>query len=219
MAQVGSRKSIFPVVLFVMGLGVLPWALVRQVKRLPESMQIFGAIFGVVYITWVLLESRITFGTAREAESSSDRGTVRLYGVARLLTMAGALAFRPIWQESGPLMVFAFCALLGGIGLRLVAIRRLGRFYSHQVRTLDEHRVVQDGPYRVVRHPAYTGMLLAHLGVVAFFCNAASLSAFVMLLLPSVVLRILVEEQAMMRTVVGYSDYARDRKRLVPLVW
>ncbi|CAL9647900.1 hypothetical protein SUDANB146_06511 (plasmid) [Streptomyces sp. enrichment culture] len=73
------------------------------------------------------------------------------------------------------------------------------------------------GLYRFVRHPAYTGMLLANLGFTAYFLNPFSVVALV-LLFGAVVRRILVEERVLW-TVPEYPAYATGRARLLPRVW
>lgn len=214
-----SHKSLFPAGVLLVGLIGLPVALVRELHSNLEPVHVMRAVFIVIYMAWVSLETRITMGSAREEASEVDRGTLQLYGSARVLTMLIAVFVPSMWHSIGPWTAAALLVFVAGIALRLFAIRTLGRFYSHQVRTLDEHAVVGSGPYRWIRHPSYTGMVLAHLGFILFFCSAASVLAFSLLLVPSIVLRIVVEEQALMSRVSGYADYARERKRLVPLLW
>ncbi len=105
-----------------------------------------------------------------------------------------------------------------GIGYRLWAVRTLGKFYSHIVRQMAEHKVVGTGPYAHLRHPAYAGMLLANLGIVIFFFNYMTLVFFLIVLTPAIVLRIFIEEK-MLFQIEGYADFARHRKRLIPAVW
>lgn len=214
-----TRKASFPVALFLVACVVLPVGLIFHLRKLPPSVQILGALFDVGYIAWVVIERRVTFGTAREAKSASDRGTLQFYGIARVFTMLAALFALPTWQIRGPWLVCTFVVFVGGVALRLNAIQRLGRFYSHQVRSVDAHKVIQDGPYQRIRHPAYAGMLIAHAGVVGFFCNPLSCAGLLGLFVPAVVLRILVEERMLLREVSGYAAYARTRKRLIPAVW
>jgi len=105
-----------------------------------------------------------------------------------------------------------------GVLFRLNAIETLGRFYSHRVRLVGEHQVVDTGPYRYVRHPAYTGMITAHLGFVLFFFNYWAFASWLLVLVPAVVMRIKVEEQAL-HELPGYTDYAATHKRLFPGIW
>jgi protein-S-isoprenylcysteine O-methyltransferase Ste14 len=107
---------------------------------------------------------------------------------------------------------------LSGICYRLWAIKTLGRYYSHIVRKVHEHRIIASGPYRFIRHPAYAGMIVANLGIVLYFFNWVTLSVFFFTLLPSIVLRIFIEEKTLFE-IRGYSDFARHRKRLFPAIW
>jgi protein-S-isoprenylcysteine O-methyltransferase Ste14 len=61
-------------------------------------------------------------------------------------------------------------------------------------------------------------MLTAHLGVVIFFFNPYTLATLLLVLLPAMILRIRVEETALFE-LPGYPAYARDRSRLLPLLW
>lgn len=214
-----TRKASFPMVLFLVAFIVLPVGLTFLLRKLSPSAQILGVLFGVGYIAWVVIERRVTFGTARESKSPSDRGTLQFYGIARVVTMLAALFVLPTWQIQGPWLVCTFVVFVAGVALRLNAIQHLGRFYSHQVRSVDAHQVIQDGPYQRIRHPAYAGMLIAHAGVVGFFCNPISCASLLGLFVPAVILRIVIEEQMLLREVSGYAAYARTRKRLIPVVW
>jgi protein-S-isoprenylcysteine O-methyltransferase Ste14 len=52
-----------------------------------------------------------------------------------------------------------------GILVRQWAIAILGRFFSLTVRVAEDHRVVEKGPYRLIRHPSYTGVLITFIGL------------------------------------------------------
>ncbi|MFE4518173.1 methyltransferase family protein, partial [Kitasatospora sp. NPDC056783] len=121
------------------------------------------------------------------------------------------------WDRWSPWLAVPIVVSAGAVALRLVAIRTLGRFYSHHVVRYSDHSIVSTGPYRYMRHPAYTGMLLANAGFVAFFLNPLSVLLFCSLC-ACVTWRILVEERVLW-VVPGYPDYANGRARLIPGVW
>src|SRR5215211_4563230 len=52
-----------------------------------------------------------------------------------------------------------------GLALRTWAVRELGRFFKFTVVVQADHQVVDTGPYRLIRHPSYTGLLMAELGL------------------------------------------------------
>jgi protein-S-isoprenylcysteine O-methyltransferase Ste14 len=207
-----------PALLFVAALVLLAFALANQL-RAPVSRASIGAaiVFGG-YLLWMFLEARITFGEAGKGATGADRGSLALYGMGRLgLVVAAVMA--PNAADVPGLCIVAGLALFAfGVTLRLAAIRELGSFYSHRVRIVAAQPVVQGGPYRWIRHPSYSGMLLAHAGLVTLFLDGWSVGLFIGLLLPAIIYRIHVEERTLY-ALRGYEDYGRSRRRLVPYVW
>ncbi len=171
----------------------------------------------VTYLLWIVVEIRLV--SIREAslpEALADRGSFEGYALAQGATTTIALLF----PGSGglPLSGLGLSLLLVGATLRSVSIIALGRCYSRRVRLLADHRLVTTGPYRWVRHPAYLGTLVGHLGLALVLGSWVGSVFWLVLFLPMVVRRILTEEPVLYR-LEGYADYARRHKRLVPLVW
>lgn len=203
-------ESRFPAALFVVGLVVLGYAAVDQAG--------FRQWVVVLYLLWVLAELRVTFQPNPGETGGADRGSLQLYGLSRAAVVITALLVPVDWSSPVvPWPAAALVIMLAGIALRLTAIMQLGRYYSHKVRTLPDHQVVQTGVYGMVRHPAYLGMIVAHAGFVAFFANPASVAALILLVV-AIVRRVLVEEQTLMH-VPGYRRYAAGHARLLPAVW
>jgi protein-S-isoprenylcysteine O-methyltransferase Ste14 len=121
---------------------------------------------------------------------------------------------RPAWLVL--VLVIAWC----GIGLRLWSIATLGRYFQPIVHIQQGHQVVKAGPYRVLRHPAYTGILLAVLGLSLLFANIAAIVVYNVCFIAAFVYRITVEERVL-REGLGdeYAEYMRHTHRLIPGVW
>jgi protein-S-isoprenylcysteine O-methyltransferase Ste14 len=207
-----------PLVLLSAALVIVTAALVLQVLQWPDPLHVTGSVLVACYLAWLLVESYTTVQSSKSSETVTDRGTVHVYATARLLTLSAALLVPDDWGSYRPWMAAVLVVFVGAVLLRLWAIRTLGRFYSHRVRMVGDHELVQDGPYRFLRHPAYTGMALAHVAFVSFFLNPFSAGALVVFLLPTLVVRILVEER-MLFQLAGYAEFAAGRKRLIPFVW
>jgi protein-S-isoprenylcysteine O-methyltransferase Ste14 len=108
------------------------------------------------------------------------------------------------------------CAI--GIGLAIWARTCLGRNWGMPMSRKENPELVTSGPYRLVRHPIYAGMLLAMLGS-AFGVNVAWVLAFV-LFGAYFIYSARREEQLMTEEFPQqYPAYARRTKRLVPFVW
>lgn len=172
----------------------------------------------ILYILWILLEIRISMRDAKEKKKSSDFGTRELYALGQALTVLSALWYNTIWLKPGIYHGIGITIFIAGVGLRWWAIRSLDIYYSHMVRMTDDHKIIDTGPYRFIRHPAYAGMLAAHVGIICYFFNYASLAVLLLLFLPAIILRIHIEEKTLF-TIEGYEEFARVRKRLVPLIW
>ncbi|HEY6111590.1 MAG TPA: isoprenylcysteine carboxylmethyltransferase family protein [Chthoniobacterales bacterium] len=96
----------------------------------------------------------------------------------------------------------------------------LGRFFTVDVTIEKDHELVTRGPFRFVRHPSYTGVLLAFVG---FALSLRNWSALVVILMPifiAFVRRMNVEEEALSRALgPRYADYTKTTKRLLPRIY
>lgn len=177
-----------------------------------------GTLTCAGYLFWLMAESNVAITESGKGETRKDKNTCELYVFGRFLTVFSALIGDTLWQSGNLVMWLGVAVFAGGVLFRLQAISTLGQFYSHRVRLLDDHQVVNTGPYQFVRHPAYTGMLFAHLGFVLVFFNIYALLALLLVLLPAIVQRIRIEEGALFE-LKGYPDYAATHKRLLPGIW
>ena len=110
--------------------------------------------------------------------------------------------------------------LAAGVALRTWAILTLGRLFKFVVVIQEGHRVVTSGPYRLLRHPSYTGALVAFLGTGIVLDSWLSTLILVLIPLLAILVRIHVEE-AELTNALGreYRTYASRTRRLVPGLW
>lgn len=175
-------------------------------------------LFVCLYLLWMLIELKVSRREVNQGKETSDCGTCELYAAGQALTFLSALWFGSLWTGPGPVHVSGISIFAAAVCYRLWAIRTLGRYYSHKVRKVSGHRIIDSGPYRFTRHPAYAGMIAANLGIVLYFFNLVTLGIFLLLLVPAIVLRIFVEEKTLFE-IEGYPDFARHRKRIFPALW
>ena len=178
--------------------------------------------FCIVILGWIvfglffLLNSRMPrTGTARRDRRSllgmilQGMGYGIVWGFRRNLAPAGP------WEPLRALLVIVF--LIASIALTVSARRRLGKQWSLSARVLDEHDLVTSGPYGLVRHPIYTGMLgmlvATGLGVGRLPFSVVGAAIYV----AGTMIRVRVEEQ-LLRAAFGtrYDDYARRVPGLLP---
>ncbi len=161
---------------------------------------------------------------ARQGRVAADRG---FFGRALLTLMVSNWVAVPCLRlfptaAFGSLVTsgVGLALLLSGLLLRWWSINQLGRFFTLDVAIVADQRVVESGPYKLIRHPSYTGLLLVVLGIGLCFGNAVSL---VVLVLPVAILltrRIPVEEAALSSGLgAAYLSYMQRTKRLIPGVY
>jgi len=81
------------------------------------------------------------------------------FGLVWMLQRPFPRAGAPLGAVEITLDLLAPCVSLASAWLGITAVRTLGRQWSYAARVIDQHRLVTEGPYRVVRHPIYAAML------------------------------------------------------------
>lgn len=177
------------------------------------------AVLGVVFL---VSEIGLAIFKRSRGAGNKDRSLWLLWSVIALSIFC---AIQVAETRPTPNFLYAL-VLLGailfalGIVLRWWAIIQLGRFFTVDVAIAQDHHVVDSGPYRFVRHPSYSGALVAFIG---FGLTMQSWPALLVLLVPiacAFAYRINVEERALADALgESYRAYCRRTKRLVPGVY
>ena len=108
---------------------------------------------------------------------------------------------------------------LAGLAFCLWARRTLGANWSGTVTLKQDHELIQHGPYRFVRNPIYTGMLIMLLGTALWVGRRSAVLAMVLAVL-GFVIKLRQEEEFMGRQFPeSYAAYSRRVKRLIPFVY
>jgi protein-S-isoprenylcysteine O-methyltransferase Ste14 len=184
----------------------------------------------LIYVTmggWILFEISLIVRDRRLGIGSADadRGTrlLSVFLVVETVVVSGILSGTlhvlvvpgAIWFRSVGLVIIWL-----GLAVRVWAIRTLGAAFRTTVEVDQGQPVVTEGPYRWVRHPSYTGLLLITVGFGIAF--ASWLFLVLCAVLPSLaqLRRIKVEESELVR-VLGepYRAYSARTKRLIPGIW
>jgi protein-S-isoprenylcysteine O-methyltransferase Ste14 len=177
--------------------------------------------FGFFAVELFLLTRR----RSRDPKQRSDRGTL---GLVWILIFGGCVIgfwLTPQitflnWPGNRVIVVTADLLLAAGISLRIWSIVHLGRFFTVDVAIHEGQRVVQDGPYRFVRHPSYSGSMIALLGLALLTFNWLGFFLILGCSFAAYNLRISVEEKVLLQNLgEEYRRYAGRTKRLVPGIY
>ena len=186
---------------------------------------------GLVYFASELLLT-ITRRSRSKTGTKQDRSTLgMIWLVIALSIAAGIFVARSISLRRGVVGLFDFpesdwipAVAVGlfaaGLVVRWWAIVTLGRFFTVDVVVEKDHEVVQRGPFRWVRHPSYTGVLLAFLGWAMTLWNWVAMAVVLVPIFIAFLRRMKVEEDALSRALgERYVEYMKRTKRLVPFVY
>jgi protein-S-isoprenylcysteine O-methyltransferase len=161
----------------------------------------------------------------REEAANRDRGS--FFAIAALIA-AGYWAAFWLWGWSvppGPRFgvwgLWAGAAVaLSGMALRVWSIATLGRYFTYVVKVTPDQKVMQTGPYRLVRHPSYTGALLTGIGIGLSLRFALAPLVIGVTSFLGYWIRMAVEERALADGIgEPYRAYMAHTKRLIPFIW
>jgi protein-S-isoprenylcysteine O-methyltransferase len=185
----------------------------------PHLTEILGLLWGGSEFALTLAKRSKSNATSKDRHSLGLIWLVNLAAVALGVVAAYRLPecrlpWPNLFREWG-------CGLFVlGLALRWCAIIHLGRFFTTNVAIANDHRLIDTGPYRFVRHPSYTGSIVAVLGFSLSFANWASL---LLIFVPSFAItlwRIQIEEAALTEALgEPYRDYMKRTKRLIPGIY
>jgi protein-S-isoprenylcysteine O-methyltransferase Ste14 len=194
-----------------------------------ESLVLKGGVAGTLFwaaqITWWGAENYTMLRHRGQGRLSSDPTAFAMAagligGIAVAIFLASAVHGATISGGRAWPVVAGFLIMALGLGLRAWSVLTLGPFFIHSVSVVEGHQVVEHGPYRRLRHPSYTGLLVICAGVGLTLDNWLALAAVMLLPLAAVLIRIRAEEQALGRELGdAYRSYSMRTRRLVPGVW
>jgi protein-S-isoprenylcysteine O-methyltransferase Ste14 len=188
----------------------------------PGANIAFWALFGLFAVGEYVVRFRSAFN---KGGKRAERWSLLVVIAAAVGGMLGGLELvhwhaASIGAAQWPLFVAGLVLMAAGVVLRQWAIFVLGRFFTVDVRIHPSQTVVDRGPYRWVRHPAYTGLVLFFVGVGLALSNWASLIVLALVPTAGLLVRIRAEERALLAGLgEDYRRYAATHSRLFPGIW
>ena len=179
------------------------------------------AILGLAYFFSELV---LAFSRRSSAKTvSRDANSLRVLWFVILVCIWLSIQAQERWPKAvlPPWFVqIGLVLFVGGMILRWYSIIHLGRFFTVNVAIAADHQLVDTGPYRFVRHPSYTGALVAFIGFAMVLRNWASVLIISLPIGFAFLYRIHIEERALVQALgESYRAYMKRTKRLIPLVY
>lgn len=177
-------------------------------------------LFGLITVFWL---SEFIFHRP-DRDDSGERKSLMFIWITLSLSISGAATSAHF--QLGTFTGHSAWTILGlvlyalGVGLRRWGIYALGSNFSRRVKVTEELTLVSDGPYRLLAHPLYAGIMSALTGICLHLHSWFGLVLVWTLVLTAIRYRIHIEERAMIvRFGNGYSNWLKQRRRIIPFLY
>jgi protein-S-isoprenylcysteine O-methyltransferase Ste14 len=176
--------------------------------------------FMFLFCAWILSEFINSIWSKKNSQTTNkDNGSYKIVVSATYIALAIVFVLRSheIGIFSGSLQYIGFILLLVGIMLRELSIYFLGKNFTTRVQVREESKLVTKGPYKYIRHPAYTGTLLTFGGISLAIGTWLGLIIALVIKWIAIEYRVRVEEEAL-KTAFGseYEEYMQKTWKLFP---
>jgi len=178
----------------------------------------------VIRVLWSVAEKTHALRHKVKPAGDWDKSSLTIWMAADLTIPVGIIiGFTEIGRIHTERTLLGTCGIvlmLAGICVRWTAIYTLGKYFTRKVTILPDHRLVQSGLYKYLRHPSYSGFLLGDLGLGLTFSNWLSLIIIFVPTFAAAFYRMHVEEKALAQAFGSeYIDYCSATNRLIPKVY
>ena len=180
----------------------------------------------VLCLLWLVAEFKLArTKPAEQPPIDYEQHSQRWLWLTAVLGLGVALLFKtwayvPLPLAYLPRQLLALTLFASGLTLRYYAIKQLGVLFTTDVQISPDHQLISTGVYRTLRHPAYTGLVLAFIAIGIAMGDALALLAVTLPLLFALKLRIALEEDMLCRQFGDtYRNYCHSRWCILPWLW
>lgn len=185
------------------------------------------SIIGYAIVLGFMLLSEKFVRKDGEAKSFKVKGRYDKNSLFLIISIAFVLISSPLFNyfsigtiSSSFMGVVGLVLLIGGLVLRVFAMKTLGKYYTRSIFTSEGQKLNDKGIYGYVRHPGYSGTILAGIGFGLAQMNIITVLLVIFLEAFTYVVRIPKEENVLSENFgQDYNDYMKKTKRLIPFIY
>ena len=195
-------------------------------QRLPAFD--FGIImsFFAIFFTWSIIETVIYREPQSLVVKDEDQKSYLYLQLSSILVLFVAMFdfleyhYTRISQLEPWIIILGFLLFLINVIIRYQAIIHLGSYYNPRVALYEKHVLIQEGPFRKIRHPFYLSALLSVLSLSCIFNSGAALLLTLLAVIPAIVYRINIEEDFLLEHFgEEYKEYIQQSSKIIPGLW
>ena len=194
--------------------------LIVPIENFPNELM--AILFSVIFIVFLIIELRIFTKQRLSSGNKSDAGSLIfiIFGIFVPLVTSFILAYLGIGRLPTFVSYIGLVFVILGFVLRQRSIIVLGEFFTPVISIQKNQKLIQYGPYKYIRHPSYTGLFLEIVGVGLFLSNWLAIIIILILLFPSLIYRISIEEKVLVKAFRNeYTSYQKRTKKLIPFIY
>ena len=192
----------------------------------PFPSQLDLDVFFILFILWclsLLLEPvLIKRGGSKNVKSREDRRTYILIYLSVFLSIIVSInfGFNEILLLPEFFIYLGMFGIIFGIFLREYSIITLGRYFSFHISVIENHKIIESGPYHYIRHPAYSGGMLAIIGISLALRSSIAVIIVIIMCAIAYGFRINFEEKVLIKEFGNdYLNYKKRTKKLIPFIF
>jgi protein-S-isoprenylcysteine O-methyltransferase Ste14 len=201
------------------------WLSVRKEKGKGTMDPKIIIIIAVAYFYGFFeISMNLRLGRKSKVTTSSDKGS--LWVLFSLITLGYALSFAIGATKTGRMHAWnAFFAIgmtlfVIGLMIRIHSLLTLKQYFTYSVAKVENHKIIETGLYKFIRHPGYLGQLMIFLGISTSISNWLSILVMLIPVTLGYLYRIKVEERFMLEQLgEDYLNYQERTKRLIPMIY
>jgi protein-S-isoprenylcysteine O-methyltransferase Ste14 len=174
------------------------------------------------WLIYWMIAARRTAATRQEESKASRTSYTVLLAIGVIFLFSRQPDIVPLrfvlLRQSLVITSIGLCLVVLGLSISIWARRHLGKYWSGQITLKENHKIIKSGPYGFVRHPIYSGLVLALLGTMVTTGTFRSLLGFALIVL-SLVGKLMLEERWLCAHLgMEYEQYRRQVKALIPFL-
>ena len=180
-------------------------------------------VFSILYGFFEIFMSRRQ-NDKREISKSGDKGSIWLLiiSISAGYWLSFIIASTKIGRiyHCNTLFVKGSLLTVTGLIIRVTSILKLKQQFTYTVTKIENHKLIETGLYKIIRHPGYLGQLIIFLGISTCLSNLLSILLMIIPVLMGYLNRINVEEKFMIEQMgQKYLDYQIRTKKLIPMIY
>lgn len=183
-----------------------------------EKMTLEGNVYLIIIAISLLAEKFSFKGQKKTGEKSHIGLRYTLFVFWWLLICLPLIEHSYYPRNSWIVTSMGLVIAITGTIIRAVGITTLGKYFSAHIEIWDNQRIVEEGIYKYIRHPAYSGNVMQTIGF-PLILNAYFSITISIIVIALFVYRIVLEEKVLIEAFPQYREYMKRTKRIIPGIW